>query len=118
MNPSLQDDEVVEAEDGVADHGGGEVAARALPPGLAAHEPRDVERRHRDEAVLHPVRLLLERVGGATDFMAYSIVSVYCFIFYSTCHNSIVTGWETFKIYSLSTCRSKCNFFLPMDDRH
>ena len=42
MNPSLQDYEVVEAEDGVADHGGGEVAARVLPPGLSVHEPRDV----------------------------------------------------------------------------
>ena len=55
---------MVEAENGVADHGGGEVSARALPPRLAIHQPRDIERRHRNQAMLHPVGLLLKRVGG------------------------------------------------------
>ena len=50
---------MVEAEDAVADHGGGEEASRALPSGFAADEPRDVERRHRDQTVLHPVGLHL-----------------------------------------------------------
>ena len=64
---TLQHYEVVEAEDGVGDHGTREVSPRNLSSVFSGQEDRVVDRSHSDEDVLHPVRLHLQRYWFGND---------------------------------------------------